>query len=83
MLETNTIRDELTSACFIYYVSIVSTISDYEIKWFPYFETKKIWASWKILLCTYQNAENEEAERREVGKFNWSARIEESTKTYL
>jgi prenyltransferase beta subunit len=45
---------------------ILSTISDYERKWILYFETKKMWVSWKILSCTHQDAGNEGAERGEV-----------------
>jgi hypothetical protein len=48
---------------------ILSTISDYEIKWVLYFDTKKIWVFWKILSRTQQNAENEGEERRQVGTF--------------
>jgi hypothetical protein len=62
---------------------ILSTISDYERKWFLYFVTKKMWVFWEILSCTHQDAENEGAERGAVGILVWNASNEESTKTDL
>jgi len=42
-----------------------------------------MWMFWKILSCTHQDAENEGAERGEVGIFVRNASNEASAKTDL